>query len=56
MYKRVMISSCKQRPSRNKYFKQQDYIVRDLCAEVLVGRQVTVEGVCHEVVGEGKMF
>jgi len=31
-------------------------IIQDLPAKVLVGRQVAVEGVCHEVVGEWKMF
>lgn len=58
MYKCSMISSCKQRLSRNKFlFKQQeDCIVQDLRAEVFVGRKVAVEGVCHEVVGERKMF
>lgn len=30
--------------------------MQDLWAEVFVGWQVAVEGMCHEVVGEGKMF
>ena len=34
----------------------QHYIVQDLRAKVCVGGQIAGEGVCHEVVGERKMF